>query len=70
MKMSAEYQRAYRAQISRMRSIRLFVTQTNGYIPPRVKTTYRERPRRGWSGNVFRMASFSGDPNLCLRPRR
>lgn len=49
---------------------RMTVIATRGYLPPRVKSTYRIRKRHVFSGVVFRMANFSGDPNLRINQRR
>lgn len=61
------YMRMYRAQLSHMQSVRLYLTP--GYVPPRVRSTYKEKPKRQPPKTVFRMSSFSGDPSLKLMVR-
>lgn len=68
--MTHEYQRHYRSQIKAMTGVRLYVAPPKGYVPPRVRSTYAVRPKRGWSGKIFRMENFSGNKNLRLRLRR
>lgn len=52
---------------ARKNNPRARVISTLGYSPPRVRSTYKIRQRHVFSGVVFRMAAFSGNPLLKLR---
>lgn len=62
------YMRAYRARLAEMSHTRVYIAPR--YTPPRIRHEYKVRERHVFSGVVFRMTSFSGNPNLCLRIER